>query len=42
MLRRLTQSSGIGKTSVVLIKPLNSSLTYILGVKCLEKVEKST
>jgi hypothetical protein len=35
--RRLGQLSGAGKTSAVLIKPLLSSLVYVVGVKCMEK-----
>ena len=35
--RRLGQLSGAGKTSAVLIKPLHSSLVYVVGVKCMDK-----
>jgi hypothetical protein len=37
VVRKLSQLSGAGKNSAVLIKPLHSSLVYVVGIKCMEK-----
>lgn len=39
MIRKLGQVSAIGKTSAIVIKPLNSCLVYVIAVKCMEKKE---
>ena len=37
VVRKLSQLSGAGKMSAILIKPLHSSLVYVVGVKCMER-----
>ena len=34
------QVSSVGRNSVILIRPVNSSLTYLVGLKCMDKKEK--